>query len=79
MVESGAERFHVAIQFARGDRVQRRERLRILHAAPGGLHAHLQNTQSALMNDIVATGKWDKDVEAQFKQLITEFKQTGSF
>jgi F-type H+-transporting ATPase subunit alpha len=48
-------------------------------AFEAGLHAHMQNTQSALMNDIVATGKWDKDVEASFKTIITEFKQTGSF
>jgi F-type H+-transporting ATPase subunit alpha len=48
-------------------------------AFEAGLHAHLANTQGALMNDIVATGKWDKDVEAAFKTLISEFKTTGSW
>ena len=28
---------------------------------------------------IVATGAWDKDIEAQFKQMISEFKATGSW
>jgi hypothetical protein len=47
-------------------------------AFEAGLHAHLANTQGALMNDIVATGKWNDDVEAAFKRLISEFKTTGS-
>jgi F-type H+/Na+-transporting ATPase subunit alpha len=48
-------------------------------AFEAGLHAHMANTQGQLMNDIVASGKWDKDIEAVFKQMITEFKQTGSY
>jgi F-type H+-transporting ATPase subunit alpha len=48
-------------------------------AFEAGLHGHMANTAGALMNDIVATGKWDKDVEGSFKKLIEEFKQTGSY
>jgi F-type H+-transporting ATPase subunit alpha len=44
-----------------------------------GLHAHMANTQSALMEDIVASGKWDKDTEASFRKIIEEFKSTGSY
>jgi F-type H+-transporting ATPase subunit alpha len=31
------------------------------------------------MDKIVQTGAWDKEIEAQFKALITEFKSTGSY
>src|SRR5690606_31896106 len=48
-------------------------------AFEAGLHAHFANTQGALMDDIVATGKWDKDVEAQFRKGIEDFKATGSW
>ena len=48
-------------------------------AFEAGLHAHAANTQGALMDKIVQTGAWDKEIEAQFKALITEFKTTGSF
>src|SRR5687767_10689368 len=44
-----------------------------------GLHAHMTNTQGALEQKIVETGAWDKDIEAVFKQVISEFKATGSF
>jgi len=44
-----------------------------------GLHAHLSNTQGALEKKIVESGAWDKDIEAQFKQIISEFKATGSW
>jgi F-type H+-transporting ATPase subunit alpha len=44
-----------------------------------GLHAHLTNTQGALETKIVETGAWDKEIEAQFKQVISEFKTTGSW
>jgi F-type H+-transporting ATPase subunit alpha len=44
-----------------------------------GLHAHLSNTQGALEKKIVETGAWDKDIEAAFKQVISEFKTTGSW
>ena len=48
-------------------------------AFEAGLHSHMANTQGALMKDIIATGKWDKDVEASFRKIIEEFKSTGSF
>ncbi|KFL37289.1 F0F1 ATP synthase subunit alpha [Arenimonas donghaensis] len=44
-----------------------------------GLHAHMTNTQGELEKKIVETGAWDKDIEAQFKTLISEFKATGSW
>ncbi len=48
-------------------------------AFEAGLHAHLTNTQGALEKKIVETGAWDKDIEASFKQIITEFKSTGTW
>ncbi|HEX4896478.1 F0F1 ATP synthase subunit alpha [Arenimonas metalli] len=48
-------------------------------AVEAGLHAHLSNTQGALEKKIVETGAWDKEIEAQFKQVITEFKSTGTW
>jgi F-type H+-transporting ATPase subunit alpha len=44
-----------------------------------GLHAHFANTQGALIDKINATGGWDNDIEAAFKQGIEEFKTTGSW
>src|SRR4249920_722405 len=44
-----------------------------------GLHAHMANSYGELMNKIVATGAWDKDIEATFKQIVSEFKTTGSW
>ena len=44
-----------------------------------GLHAHMANSFGELENSIVATGAWDKDIEAQFKRIISEFKTTGSW
>jgi F-type H+-transporting ATPase subunit alpha len=48
-------------------------------ACEAGLHAHLANTQGELEKKIVETGAWDKDIEASFKQVISEFKATGSW
>ena len=48
-------------------------------AVEAGLHAHLSNTQGELEKKIVETGAWDKEIEAQFKQVITEFKSTGTW
>ena len=48
-------------------------------AFEAGLHAHLSNTQGELEKKIVDTGAWDKDIEASFKQIITEFKSTGTW
>ena len=44
-----------------------------------GLHAHMANSFGELENSIVATGAWDKDIEAQVKRIISEFKTTGSW
>ncbi|HMB56137.1 MAG TPA: F0F1 ATP synthase subunit alpha [Arenimonas sp.] len=44
-----------------------------------GLHAHLANSYGDLQKSIVETGNWDKDIEASFKKLISEFKTTGSW
>jgi F-type H+/Na+-transporting ATPase subunit alpha len=44
-----------------------------------GLHAHFANTQGELMTRIVETGDWNKDIEAAFKQGISDFKSTGSW
>jgi F-type H+-transporting ATPase subunit alpha len=43
------------------------------------LHAHFANTQGALMERIVSTGAWDKDIEAVFKQGVSDFKATGTW
>jgi F-type H+-transporting ATPase subunit alpha len=44
-----------------------------------GLHAHMANSYGELQSKIIATGAWDKEIEAQFKQLVSEFKTTGSW
>lgn len=44
-----------------------------------GLHAHFVNTQGELVNKINATGSWNDEIEATFKQGIAEFKQTGTW
>jgi F-type H+/Na+-transporting ATPase subunit alpha len=43
------------------------------------LHAHFANTASALMEKVNASGDWNDEIEAGFKQGIEEFKKTGSF
>jgi len=48
-------------------------------AFEAGLHAHLANNYGELEKNIVATGAWDKDIEAKFKQIVSEFKTTGSW
>ncbi|MFY8206065.1 MAG: F0F1 ATP synthase subunit alpha [Arenimonas sp.] len=48
-------------------------------AFEAGLHAHMANSYGDLEKNIVASGAWDKDIEAQFKQMISEFKATGSW
>jgi F-type H+/Na+-transporting ATPase subunit alpha len=48
-------------------------------AFEAGLHAHMSNSYGALEKKIVETGAWDKDIEAEFKKLISEFKTTGSW
>ena len=44
-----------------------------------GLHAHFANTSGELMEKINATGNWNDEFEAAFKQGIEEFKTTGSW
>ena len=44
-----------------------------------GLHAHFINTQGALVDTINKTGNWNDEIEATFKQGISEFKTTGSW
>jgi F-type H+-transporting ATPase subunit alpha len=44
-----------------------------------GLHAHFVNTQGELSERITQTGAWDDSIENTFKQVIAEFKQTGSW
>ncbi len=44
-----------------------------------GLHAHMANSYGDLQKNIIETGAWDKDIEAQFKQIVSEFKTTGTW
>ena len=48
-------------------------------AFEAGLHAHFVNTQGDLSERITQTGAWDDSIEGTFKQVIAEFKQTGSW
>ena len=48
-------------------------------AFEAGLHAHMANSYAELEKRIVASGAWDKEIEAQFQQIISEFKATGSW
>jgi F-type H+/Na+-transporting ATPase subunit alpha len=41
-----------------------------------GLHAHLTNSYGALEKQITDSGDWNGDIEAQFKKIISEFKQS---
>jgi len=43
------------------------------------LHAHMANNHGALMDSINASGDWNKDIEAEFRKGIEEFKATGSW
>ena len=44
-----------------------------------GLHAFMHQNHAYLMKTIVATGNWDKDIEATFKASLDEYKKTGSW
>ena len=44
-----------------------------------GLHAHFANTAGELINTINATGNWNDELEAGFKNGIAEFKSSGSW
>jgi len=41
-----------------------------------GLHAHLANSFGDLQTAVVASGDWNGDIEAKFKTVIEEFKQS---
>jgi F-type H+-transporting ATPase subunit alpha len=44
-----------------------------------GLHAFMHQNHADLMKTIVASGNWDKDIEAVFKASLDEYKKTGSW
>jgi len=44
-----------------------------------GLHQHFASNAKALMDQIVASGDWNDEIEGQFKRGIEEFKKTGSW
>jgi F-type H+-transporting ATPase subunit alpha len=48
-------------------------------AFEAGLHAHLSHTQGELERTVVASGAWDKEIEASFRKVIEDFKATGSW
>jgi len=48
-------------------------------AFEAGLHAFMHQNHGELMKTIVATGNWDKDIEATFKASLDEYKKTGSW
>jgi F-type H+-transporting ATPase subunit alpha len=39
----------------------------------------MHQNHADLMKTIVATGNWDKDIEAVFKTSLDEYKKTGSW
>ncbi|MBB5016391.1 F0F1 ATP synthase subunit alpha [Rehaibacterium terrae] len=45
-------------------------------AFEAGLHAHFANNYGELIEQVNASGDWNKDIEAGFKKGIEEFKQT---
>jgi F-type H+-transporting ATPase subunit alpha len=44
-----------------------------------GLQTFMHQNNAELMQTIVATGKWDKEIEAAFKTALDEYKKTGSW
>ncbi|HUH30549.1 MAG TPA: F0F1 ATP synthase subunit alpha [Rhodanobacter sp.] len=44
-----------------------------------GLQTFMHQNYAELMQTIVATGKWDKEIEAAFKTALDEYKKTGSW
>ncbi len=50
-----------------------------IQAFEAGLHAHMTNSYGALEKKIVEAGAWDKEIEAEFKKIISEFKTTGTW
>ena len=43
------------------------------------LHQYMHQSFGALMQQIDASGDWNKDIETGFKQALAEFKKTGSW
>ena len=43
------------------------------------LHAHFRANHGALVDRIIASGDWNDEIEATFKQGIEDFKKTGSW
>ncbi len=50
-----------------------------IQAFEAGLHSHMTNSYGALEKKIVETGAWHKQIEAEFKKIISEFKTTGTW
>jgi F-type H+/Na+-transporting ATPase subunit alpha len=50
-----------------------------IQAFEAGLHAHMANSYGDLQKKIIETGAWDKEIEAEFKKIISEFKTTGTW
>ena len=50
-----------------------------IQAFEAGLHSHMANSYGDLQKKIIETGAWDKEIEAEFKKIISEFKTTGSW
>ncbi len=44
-----------------------------------GLQAFMHQNHAQLMQTIVASGQWDKEIEATFKSALDEYKKTGSW
>ncbi|MCB1607987.1 MAG: F0F1 ATP synthase subunit alpha, partial [Xanthomonadales bacterium] len=44
-----------------------------------GLHGYFNQNHGALVEQIVASGDWNGDIEATFKSGIEDFKKTGSW
>ncbi len=43
------------------------------------LHQYMRQSHASLMQQIDASGDWNKDIEAGFERALTEFKKTGSW
>jgi F-type H+/Na+-transporting ATPase subunit alpha len=50
-----------------------------IQAFEAGLHAHMANSYGDLQKKVLETGAWDKEIEGEFKKIISEFKTTGSW
>jgi F-type H+/Na+-transporting ATPase subunit alpha len=48
-------------------------------AFEAGLHAHFANNHGALVEKVNASGDWNKDIEAEFKKGLEDYKSTGTW